>query len=161
MAEYIECPEIWGSPSLFMGGGISGCPDWQTQLVEELDDVNLVLVNPRRKEFDIKNAANTRLQIRWEYLMLRRCDGILFWFPCESICPIVLFELGTHLMVPGKPLFIGMHPDYQRRIDVEEQTTIIRPDIEIVYSITTLAGQVRDWESRFRQLPPYSQGVLP
>ena len=43
--------------------------------------------------------------------MLRRCDGILFWFPCESICPIVLFELGTHLMVPGKPLFIGMHPD--------------------------------------------------
>ncbi len=46
-------------------------------------------------------------------------------------------------MVPGKPLFIGMHPEYQRRIDVEEQTSIIRPDIEIVYSIPALAGQVR------------------
>ena len=92
-------------------------------------------MNPRRKVFDVQNAAHTRLQIRWEYLMLRRCDGILFWFSCESICPIVLFELGTHLMVPGKPLFIGMHPEYQRRIDVvlyvavKEQTSIIRPDI--------------------------------
>ena len=161
MAKYIECPKMWGSPSLFMGGGISGCPDWQAQLVRELKNVDLVLVNPRRKVFDVQNAANTRLQIRWEYLMLRRCDGILFWFPCESICPIVLFELGTHLMVPGKPLFIGMHPEYQRRIDVEEQTSIIRPDIEIVYSIPALAGQVRAWESRLRQIPPYSQGVIP
>jgi hypothetical protein len=161
MAKYIECPKMWGSPSLFMGGGISGCPDWQAQLVQELKDVDLVLVNPRRKVFDVQNAANTRLQIRWEYLMLRRCDGILFWFPCESICPIVLFELGTHLMAPGKPLFIGMHPEYQRRIDVEEQTSIIRPDIEIVYSIPALAGQVRAWESRLRQLSPYSQGVIP
>jgi len=100
MAQYIECPEIWGSPSLFMGGGISGCPDRQQKLVRELKDVNLVLVNPRRTVFDVQNGADTRLQIRWEYLVLRRCDGILFWFPCESICPIVLFELGSHLMVP-------------------------------------------------------------
>src|SRR5271157_5545157 len=97
MAKYIECPKMWGSPSLFMGGGISGCPDWQAQLVRELKDVDLVLVNPRRKVFDVQNAANTRLQIRREYLMLRRCDGILFWFPCESICPTVLFELGTYV----------------------------------------------------------------
>jgi hypothetical protein len=93
--------------------------------------------------------------------MLRRCDGILYWFPCESICPIVLFELGTHLMAPGKPLFIGLHPEYQRRIDVEEQTSIIRPDIEIVYSVPALGGQVRAWESRLRQIPPYSQDVIP
>jgi hypothetical protein len=60
MAKYIECPKMWGSPSLFMGGGISGCPDWQAQLVRELKDVDLVLVNPGRKVFDVQNAANTR-----------------------------------------------------------------------------------------------------
>ena len=42
MAKYIECPKMWGSPSLFTGGGISGCPDWQAQLVRELKDVDLV-----------------------------------------------------------------------------------------------------------------------
>src|SRR5208337_4609876 len=53
--KYIECPKMWGSPSLVRGGGISGCPDWQAQLVRELKDVDLVLVNPRRKVFDVQN----------------------------------------------------------------------------------------------------------
>jgi hypothetical protein len=57
MAKYIECPKMWGSPSLFMGGGISGCPDWQAQLVRELKDVDLVLVNPRRKVFDVSECG--------------------------------------------------------------------------------------------------------
>lgn len=149
--EYVECPEIFGRPSLFMGGGISGCPDWQSQVVELLQATDLVLVNPRRRQFDIKNKDNTLLQIQWEYLMLRRCDGIMFWFPKESICPIVLFELGSHLMVPGKPIFVGMDPEYQRRIDVEVQTKILRPDIQIVYNLNALAGQIIAWESIFKQ----------
>ncbi len=149
--QYIECPTIFGKPSLFLGGGISGCPDWQSELVELLGATDLTLVNPRRKRFDVRNKDNTELQIQWEYLMLRRCDGVLFWFPKETLCPIVLFELGSHLMVPGKPIFVGMDPDYARRIDVEVQTKIIRPEIQIVYSLSALAGQIIAWESIFEQ----------
>jgi hypothetical protein len=66
----------------------------------------------------------------------------------------VLFELGSHLMVPGKPIFVGMHEEYQRRIDVEVQTSILRPDIEIVYNLNALGGQILAWESRFKATSP-------
>ena len=135
-----------------MGGGISNCPDWQTEMVKILNGMgsDLTLVNPRSSQFDVKNPERTLKQIRWEYLMLRRCDGIMFWFAKETIQPIVLFELGSHLMVPGKPIFVGMHPEYQRRVDVEIQTGILRPNIEIVYELQALAGQIVAWESRFK-----------
>ena len=45
----------------------------------------------------------------------------------------------------SKKLFIGVHPDYVRRSDVEIQTGLVRPDVEIVYDLETLAGQVKDW----------------
>ena len=152
---YFESPQIFGRPSLFLGGGITGCSDWQADMVNLLNGMksNLALINPRSTNFDIKTKSRTLDQIRWEYLMLRRADGILFWFAKETIQPIVLFELGSHLMVPGKPIFIGMHPEYQRRVDVEVQTSIIRPDLQIVYSLEALAGQVAAWESRFEQEP--------
>lgn len=156
---YYESPQIFGRPSLFLGGGISGCPDWQSDMVKLLDGMgsDLALINPRATNFDVKNEARTEVQIKWEYQMLRRADGILFWFAKETIQPIVLFELGTHLMVPGKPIFIGMHPEYSRKIDVKVQTAEIRPEIQIVYSLQALAGQVIAWESVFKQGPLWEQ----
>lgn len=41
-----------------------------------------------------------------------------------------------------KPLFIGIHPNYPRRQDVEIQTSLVRPDIKIVYSLQDLAEQI-------------------
>jgi hypothetical protein len=149
MIEY-KSPSVFGHPSLFMAGGITGVPDWQSELLTILERMQckLSLVNPRRSHFDVKNKAQALEQIRWEYLMLRRCDGVMFWFAAETVQPIVLFELGAHLMVAGKPLFIGIHPDYPRRVDVEVQTSLIRPDLEIVYNLEALAGQVVAWERR-------------
>ena len=157
MIQYYESPSVFGKPSLFMGGGISGCPDWQAEMVKLLGSwgSDLVLINPRSAEFDVKDKARTERQIAWEYLMLRRSDGIMFWFAKETIQPIVLFELGSHLMVPGKPIFVGMHEEYSRRIDVEIQTRILRPDLEIVYSLQGLAGQILAWESRFKATTDY------
>ncbi|MEO1378678.1 MAG: hypothetical protein AAFW70_31365, partial [Cyanobacteria bacterium J06635_10] len=66
---------------------------------------------------------------------------ILFWFPQESICPITLYELGSWSMT-DKPLFIGIHPNYPRRRDVEIQTGFVRPEINIVYSLEDLAEQI-------------------
>jgi hypothetical protein len=83
-------------------------------------------------------------QIAWEHHHLRLVDAILFWFPRETLCPIALYELGAWSMT-SKPLFLGVHPDYPRRQDIEVQTQLARPDVLVVYSLVDLADQVRGW----------------
>lgn len=145
---YIECPTVYtptqGTTSLFLAGGISGCPDWQADVVSLLDDVYIDLLNPRRKNFPIHDPQAAKAQITWEHDHLRLADGILFWFPCETMCPIVLYELGAHSMT-DKPLFVGVHPKYSRKQDVEIQTLLARPNVRIVDNIPALVRQVRQW----------------
>lgn len=142
---YVECPHTAEtSPSLFLAGGITGCPNWQAIVVEQLKETSLTLFNPRREQFPMDDSAASEIQIRWEYDHLRKANAILFWFPCETLCPIVLYELGAWSM-SNKPLLVGVHPHYQRRQDVQIQTALVRPDVAIVYSLEDLVSQVRYW----------------
>ena len=142
---YIEAPsklQLLGTkPKVFLAGGIPNCPDWQREMVALLANTELALLNPRRKDFPIGDPDAALEQIRWEHQALRLADAILFWFPCETICPIVLYELGAWSMT-DKPIFVGVHPEYQRIQDVEIQTGLVRPDIKLVYSLQDLAVQV-------------------
>ena len=155
---YIECPAEYNGKdlSLFLGGGISNCPDWQSELVEKLKDTDLVLINPRRKIFPIDDSNASTKQIEWEYPHLEKSKGVCFWFPAETLCPITLFELGKQSVI-GKPLFVGVHPDYQRKLDVEVQMKLQRPGLSVVYSLDDLAKQVSLWANRTKGLKP---GVL-
>lgn len=136
--------------TVFLAGGITGCPPWQKEMVELLRNTDLILMNPRREHFPIGDPDAAMEQIEWEHNHLRMADAILFWFPCETLCPIVLYELGAWSMT-RKPIFVGVHPDYARRQDVEIQTGLarpgieIRPGVEIVYSLAALAEQVLRW----------------
>lgn len=145
---YIESPEILeshiGGKSIFLAGGITSCPNWQKDIVKLLNDANLVLLNPRREDFPINDPNAALEQITWEFKHLRMADTILFYFPKETLCPIVLFELGAW-SITDKPIFVGVHPEYKRRQDVEIQIALARPDVEVVYSLQNLAQQVRDW----------------
>lgn len=142
---YLESPEniehALGYKSIFLAGGITGCPDWQQEMVSLLSDTSLILLNPRRADFPIHNPNAALEQITWEYIHLRFADAILFWFPYETMCPIVLYELGAWSMT-GKLLYVGVHPEYQRRQDVEIQTGLARSDVIIVYSLQDLANQI-------------------
>jgi hypothetical protein len=85
-----------------------------------------------------------------------RADAISFWFAEETLCPITLYELGQWSpkrvmynddageIIGHRRLFIGVHKNYGRRTDVELQTAMIRPEIQIVYSLQDLARQVRE-----------------
>ena len=57
--KYIEAPNKHkgksGVHTLFLGGGISNCKDWQAKLVEKLKDYNVTIYNPLRNNFDINN----------------------------------------------------------------------------------------------------------
>lgn len=143
MSKYIEAPSEFDGEgkAIFCAGGITGCPDWQSQIVELLKPSPWIILNPRQANFPIHDSSASQQQITWEFKHLRLATAILFWFPCETLCPIVLYELGAWSMT-NKPLFVGVHPNYARRQDVEIQTGLVRPDIQIVYSLDELANQV-------------------
>lgn len=145
---YIECPNTTDDhsrKSIFLAGGIVGCPKWQVDMASVLLKItDLVVFNPNREYFPMDDLNAGKVQIKWEYDRLRRADYILFWFPKETLCPIVLYELGAWSMT-NKPIFVGVHPEYARRFDVEQQTGLARPEVEVVYSLFDLAGQVERW----------------
>ena len=169
----IKAPEVYSSikynlntyPSLFMAGGISNCSDWQVELANKLDNENLVIFNPRRDDFNVLDPAMELEQIQWEHRYLREAQAVLFWFPKETLCPITLFELGatlerTRVVIDNdyngydaypQTIFIGTDPDYKRRRDVEIQTSLVLPGINIVDSIDGLASQVKQWVKQFNE----------
>jgi hypothetical protein len=145
--KYIECPEKWVWQSrvfnIFLAGGIVGCPDWQSIVVDKFKDYNnIALLNPRRKHFPIDDPNAAHGQIEWEYDYLEIADAILFWFPMDTLCPIVMFELGRW-SIAKKPIFVGVHPDYKRKADIEIQLSLSSPGIEIVYSLDDLVDNVK------------------
>lgn len=152
---YIEAPNTtFGAKNvLFLAGGITGCPDWQGEIrkrFEVIDD--LTVVNPRRSDFPIHDPSAAQTQIVWEYLNLMKADAILFWFPEETLCPIVLYELGFQLgrrygTLPNNreklpQLFIGAHPNYQRRLDVVIQSKLACHTGKVFDSLEELGDQV-------------------
>jgi hypothetical protein len=152
---YIEAPTEYkktsnSEMSLFLAGGISGCPDWQLKFMklvsEERETVtgknnDIVFLNPRRDNFPIGDPSASEAQIKWENFHLKSSDYISFWFCKETLCPIVLYELGTWIKT-DKKIFIGVEDGYIRKADVEIQSKLERPNIEIKSSLQDLAKYV-------------------
>ena len=140
---YVEAPDTTESDnkSIFFAGGITGCSDWQTELKEKLKDLDIIIYNPRRKDFPIHDPTAAQAQITWEFQHLRKADAISFWFGPETMQPIVLFELGSWV-VSNKPIVVGVDPKYQRKQDVEIQTKLARPELKIVSSLDKLSDQI-------------------
>lgn len=143
---YIEAPQQYNlydtDTSVFLAGGITGCPDWQQEMVEVLKDTSFTILNPRRDDFPIDEPGAAQEQIEWEYHALRAADVIQFWFPKETLCPIVLYELGAWTR-SDKHICIGIEPGYARENDVRLQTHLVRRDVEIVYSLSDLAEKIK------------------
>jgi hypothetical protein len=131
--------------SLFLAGGISNCPDWQSELIALLSDYNnLTIFNPRRPNYPMDNPNEAYKQIKWEYDQLKTADMIVVWFSKGSINPIVLYELGIWVNArPEVPAFIGIDPGYERAEDVLIQTKLARQEITVVDSLDKLATQIK------------------
>lgn len=144
--KYIECPQVLENKelSLFLAGGISNCPDWQFELVNMIKNSPITVLNPRRKNFPTNNPKEFEFQIKWEFEHLKKASAVSFWFPKETLCPITLYELGKQ-SATNKHLFIGIHPEYARKLDVEIQTALVKPEVRIVYSLPELAKQIIAW----------------
>lgn len=137
--------------TLFLAGGISGCGDWQKQMIRMLTAGGLeaprlsdewVILNPRRPDYQ-DSPGEARKQIEWEYAHLAVADAVAFWFPSATLCPITLLELGRWSGI-AKPIFVGVDPDYARKLDVEIQIGLSRPFVRIAYSLEQLTIRVRE-----------------
>lgn len=178
---YVEAPndavEEISRPYVFLGGGISNCPNWQTEVHDKLSMLlaNGTIINPRRAKFDELSKENERLQVGWEHSWLWRADILTFWFCKETLCPITLHELGaqlgrakiarmsskefksgdltiTHNIVVPQ-LIVGIEPGYQRADNVELQIDHACPGVvPIVRSIDQMVGtiheQIKDYNRR-------------
>ncbi len=141
IARYVEAPEEYAGdrPSIFLAGGITGCPDWQADAARMLAGVPVAVLNPRRPHFDISDPTATEKQIRWEYTHLHRAAVVLFWFPAgPSPQPIALYELGA-MAATDRRIAVGADPDYVRRADVRIQLELSRPEVVVR---SDLAGTV-------------------
>jgi len=147
--EYVEAPNKWDKKGIgiFLGGGISNCPDWQLALTDSFklhfEDEPVTIINPRREDFDINDSSQERIQIKWEFDHLALAEAIIFWFSPPTLNPIVLFEYGKH--INHNNLFVGCDPEYARKSDVLIQTELARPDIQVASSLGELTTQVVDW----------------
>jgi len=142
-----EGSNLYSAKSVFLGGGITNCPNWQKDIVEYFKDTDLNIFNPRQDNFDINNTDASNAQIEWEYKYLNACEVILFWFPEETLCPITLYELGKYTQT-HKNVFVGCHANYKRKFDVVKQLSLSRPDIKVVFDIPSLAKNVRSYFGR-------------
>lgn len=153
----IQCPDsydvdmIGRTFKIFLAGGISNCGVWQDEMIALLNhtDDKLVVMNPRRVDFDISNEKIAGEQIEWEFDHLASSDAVLFWFPPETLCPITLFELGS-ISAQNRPIFVGCHPDYARRFDVIKQLSLKRPGVKVRDTLTDVAKDAINWYSRSR-----------
>jgi hypothetical protein len=135
--------------SIFMAGGITGCPDWQSDVRRWLqpgDHVkqsrqNIILVNPRRANFNVNDPGSSQEQIEWEFRHLNMVDYIYFWFPKEGQCAITLFELGWALGA-NKKIRVGVEPGFHRSLDVYEQMKLRAPWVEIDSTLSQLYSPI-------------------
>lgn len=146
--KYIQAPDEYegDDTSLFLAGGITNCPDWHKEVVESLKDLPITIFNPRRGVY-LEDLGHEEKQVSWEFKYLHKASAISFWFPKETLNPITLFELGSWIN-SDKKIFIGMHPDYEKKNNIIIQTRLARPEIEIVYSLEDLTNQIKNWETK-------------
>ena len=144
--KYVEVPERWerfpDQPSVFLAGGITGCPDWQREISRMLVMTNYAVLNPRRKNFSTGNPSAAELQINWEFEHLRKADVISFWFCKENIQSIALFELGAWSQQKDPAVVIGVEPGYPREQDIHVQMGLLGRN-KIVSSLEDLANQIK------------------
>lgn len=89
--------------SIFLAGAIDMgvADDWQKEVKDELKDFDVVLLNPRRDDWDksweqTKENKEFSEQVNWELDNLEKCRLIFVCYTKTCKAPITMLELGLH-----------------------------------------------------------------
>lgn len=111
-------------PSVFLAGSIEmgRAEDWQATVAAALQDEALLLLNPRRDDWDAsweQSRAHPQFvaQVTWELEAQERADLIAMYFAPETYAPITLLELG--LFAASGKLLVCCPLGYWRKGNVD------------------------------------------
>lgn len=153
MAKIIKAPNTIPYPdmvrySIFLAGSIDmgNAVDWQKEVEDALSDKNIVILNPRRDDWDatwVQDISNDQFkqQVQWELDHLEWSDLILVYFDPNGQAPITLMELGLHAR-SGK-MIVCCPEGYWRRGNV--QVVCDMYEIPLVNTLEDLIEHAREW----------------
>lgn len=119
--------------------------DWQSALSEQLANDDVLLLNPRRTEWDAsweQSIDNPHFleQVEWELEAMETADCIAMHFCPETQSPITLLELGLHAK-SGK-LIVLCPLGFWRKGNVD--VLCQRYNITTVESLAELVQEIRN-----------------
>jgi hypothetical protein len=128
MARVIKAPAPYqiepGERTLFLAGSIEmgRAEPWQERLALTLHDLPLLLLNPRRDDWDSSwkqtiDDSQFREQVEWELDALECADQIAMYFASNTQSPITLLEFG--LFARSGKLVVCCAGDFWRRGNIE------------------------------------------
>ncbi len=136
-----------GDRSVFLAGSIEmgQAEAWQSELADVLRDLDAVILNPRRDDWDASwkqsiDDAQFRTQVEWELSALERATIVLMYFAPTTKSPITLLELGLYAR-SGK-LVVCCPDGYWRKGTVD--IVCARYGAEQVPDLAALAGRARE-----------------
>lgn len=129
MAFEVKAPLVIAIPprkgTAFLAGSIDmgTAEHWQERVCGMLRDLDVVLFNPRRDDWDDTwvqdiTCAPFSEQVNWELDHIHLADHVLIYFAPGTFAPISLAELGYCLGADFDPIVI-CPPDFYRRGNVQ------------------------------------------
>lgn len=110
--------------TIFLAGSIEmgKAENWQQKVVRLLADEDVVILNPRRDDWDsswVQKKENKQFneQVTWELESQEAADIILMYFDPKTQSPITLLELG--LFIKEKHIIICCPEGYFRKGNVD------------------------------------------
>src|SRR5262249_1682235 len=110
-------------------------------VADELQSLEVAVIDPRRDDYPTTEPG-VREQVAWELQHMSHASLIAFWFPADSLCPVALLELGA-CCSSTVPLVVGADPNYARRLDLQVQLSLRRPEVKLVESVAKLVEQIK------------------
>jgi hypothetical protein len=135
-----------GGRSVFLAGSIEmgQAEHWQEMLERALADLDVLILNPRRDQWDsswVQTLANPmfREQVEWELAAQERAEVIAMYFAPATRAPITMLELG--LAARSGRLIVCCPEGFWRKGNVD--VACARYGVPTVPDLEALARQVR------------------
>ena len=119
-AEYADKKSVFLAGSIEMGKA----ERWQDAVVDALKDEDILILNPRRSDWNAKwdqsiDNPQFREQVEWELKALERADQILMYFAPDTMAPITLLEFGLWAKSAPEKLIVCCPDGYWRKGNVD------------------------------------------
>lgn len=150
----VKAPERIGFETsitkVFLAGSIEmgKAEKWRDRLAERVADLDVVLFNPRRDDWDSSwkqdptPGTQFHEQVSWELEHIHKSDLVVFYFDPNTQSPITLLELG-YVIGSGKQAIVCCPDGYFRKGNVVISSELTKTPV--LNSFEELSAQLRKW----------------